>query len=259
MSALPEFTRLLALALLNYADDHGYFWANPIMIRGAVFPFVERSTIIRRSLVELVTVGYIEIGKAPDGRQGGRIVAFSKHQKIDRPQDSKIKDLISFDDDSSSLRGLFDDHSLLDRKGMEQGTGNGKEGNDVGRAAEAAPASDSEWLAMLESNPAYEGIDVKREHAKAIVWCQTNKKQLTRRRFVAWLGRIERPMAQTRQTSVRPPGLPEPEDWKRWLNEKMPDSPLAKGGATEAHDWNALHRATQQSIINRMNEDPLTH
>jgi hypothetical protein len=39
MAALPDFTRLVALALLNYADDHGYFWANSLMMRGALFPF----------------------------------------------------------------------------------------------------------------------------------------------------------------------------------------------------------------------------
>ena len=61
--------------------------------------------------------------------------------------------------------------------------------------AVAPPTSDTEWLSMLAINTAYFGIDVKREYAKAGSWCEANKKQLTRRRFVNWLNRAERPMS----------------------------------------------------------------
>lgn len=61
-------------------------------------------------------------------------------------------------------------------------------------ATNAAPVSDSEWLASLKSNPAYVGIDVDREHGKMLAWCQVNRKQPTRRRFITWLNRAERPL-----------------------------------------------------------------
>lgn len=63
------------------------------------------------------------------------------------------------------------------------------------RSAEASPASDSEWRKSLASNAAYEGIDVEREFAKMGAWCQLNRKQPSRRRFLNWLNRAERPMA----------------------------------------------------------------
>lgn len=116
---MPDFTKLLAIGLLNYADDHGYFWANPLMIRGALFPFDEDSSKVRRALAQLVEEGYLRIGKAPDGREGGHIIKFSNHQRVDRPADSDIQPLLSFDDDSTMIRGLFDDQSSLDRKGRE--------------------------------------------------------------------------------------------------------------------------------------------
>lgn len=62
-------------------------------------------------------------------------------------------------------------------------------------AKPAKPAqSDSEWLAGLVSDPAYEGIPIQAEHGKMIRWCEVNKKQPTRRRFINWLNRADKPM-----------------------------------------------------------------
>ena len=53
---------------------------------------------------------------------------------------------------------------------------------------------DDEWLKGLSANQAYAHVDVPREFAKCTAWCDTNKKLLTRRRFLNWLNRIEPPM-----------------------------------------------------------------
>src|SRR6185312_11043063 len=59
----------------------------------------------------------------------------------------------------------------------------------------AKDCSDEEWLASLEANPAYQGLDVRREYEKCRVWTQTNKRQMpTKRRFLNWLNKAERPM-----------------------------------------------------------------
>ncbi len=55
-----------------------------------------------------------------------------------------------------------------------------------------APYED--WLNQLATNPAYSLIDVRREYSKMQTWCGVNRKMPTRRRFVAWLNRIEKPM-----------------------------------------------------------------
>lgn len=224
MSVMPDFTRLLALGLLNYADDHGYFWANPLMIRGALFPFEEDSTRIRRALAQLAAEGYLRIGKAPDGREAGHIVKFSVHQRVDKPAKSEIQPLISFQDDSSNVLGLFDDQSCLDRKGLE---GIGK---DVGKTEVARPAAslpDGEWIQSLESDPAYKGIAVSTEIAKCRVWCATNRKTCSRRRIVAWLNRVEKPLGYDSQHQFAggfKPNVavlvePEPKGWR----EEFPD------------------------------------
>jgi len=61
--------------------------------------------------------------------------------------------------------------------------------------------SDDEWLNELKSNPAYEGVDVPREHARMVAWCSVNGKQPSRRRFVNWLNRAERPMRVSKATT----------------------------------------------------------
>jgi uncharacterized protein YdaU (DUF1376 family) len=59
---------------------------------------------------------------------------------------------------------------------------------------DASVTSDEDWLNQLAINPAYSLIDVRREYSKMQTWCSVNRKMPTRRRFVAWLNRIEKPM-----------------------------------------------------------------
>jgi hypothetical protein len=54
--------------------------------------------------------------------------------------------------------------------------------------------TDAEWLASLAASPAYAGLDVAREHAKASEWCRVRQQTLSRQRFVNWLNRADKPM-----------------------------------------------------------------
>lgn len=65
--------------------------------------------------------------------------------------------------------------------------------------AEVSAPTDEQWLTGLSLDPTYAGIDVKREFGKMSAWCATNKKQASRRRFVNWLNRVERPMGALNQ------------------------------------------------------------
>lgn len=73
---------------------------------------------------------------------------------------------------------------------------NGNEnGNHIApKKRKASNLTDAEWLAELKANPAYDGVDIDREHGKAKVWCDANGRTLTRRTFVNWINR-SRPMA----------------------------------------------------------------
>lgn len=65
------------------------------------------------------------------------------------------------------------------------------------RAPKQPAQTDAEWLASLAASPAYAGIDVAREHAKASEWCRVRQQALSRQRFVNWLNRADKPLQPT--------------------------------------------------------------
>jgi len=127
MAGLPEFTRLLALALLNYADDEGYFMASEKLIQGTLFPFLDDSKKIPRAIQELSRMGYLQLGFFQDGRKAGRIVNFTKHQRVDKPKTSSIKACMIIQDESEKNLGCFNDASQEEWKGMEEEVEHGKD------------------------------------------------------------------------------------------------------------------------------------
>jgi len=125
LSNLPEATHMLAAALLNYADDDGFFNANPRLIQAECCPLREPSVSIHDSLIHLSNIGYLQLGSGHDGRRYGHIVNFSTHQKINRPTPSKINSLDIVWDDSVRIHGTLTEYSL-----PEQGTGNREQGKE---------------------------------------------------------------------------------------------------------------------------------
>lgn len=135
LSALPEATHMLAAALLNYADDEGYFNANIKLVQAECCPLREPSVSIHGSLTRLSKVGYIQLGTGEDGRRYGRVVNFDEHQRVNRPSPSKIKILPIQWDDSVNIHG-----ALTEPSPPEQGTGNREQGT-ISDAAHPHPAS----------------------------------------------------------------------------------------------------------------------
>jgi hypothetical protein len=118
MSRLPYDTRILALGLLNLADDEGYFSADTDYIRGAVL-FREDSSNVRRMLDELSRSGWITLCGTLE-RPIGRVVHFRKHQRVDRPQPSRLKQY-ALDESSTNDRRPLDDQSTQEQ-GKESNT-----------------------------------------------------------------------------------------------------------------------------------------
>ncbi|HCB0756303.1 TPA: hypothetical protein MYM49_005422, partial [Klebsiella pneumoniae] len=93
MAEISESACLLAIGLLNYADDEGYFNANPKLIKAAVFPIRETSRSIPVLLQELSNCGYISLFSAQNGKHFGLINNFTKHQVVNKKTPSKIKEM----------------------------------------------------------------------------------------------------------------------------------------------------------------------
>lgn len=85
--------------------------------------------------------------------------------------------------------------------------------NEIGRAiisedtktvapADAGADSTEQWLVGLAAGAAYQGIDVRREFERMVIWCRANRKHPTRRRFLNWLNRCDRPIPGSRTTEL---------------------------------------------------------
>lgn len=120
MAEVSEAACLLAIGLLNYADDEGYFNANPKLIKAAVFPIREPSVTIPVMLRELSNHGYLSMFSTSDSRHFGLIQNFAKHQVVNKPRPSKIKGMELLPYDYGSTTGSLP-------LGMDQGSGNGKD------------------------------------------------------------------------------------------------------------------------------------
>jgi len=59
------------------------------------------------------------------------------------------------------------------------------------------PLDDDGWLKSLESDATYSGLNIRAELGKMRRWCEANRRQPTRKRFVNWLNRIDRPIQPT--------------------------------------------------------------
>lgn len=124
LSGLPAETHMLAAALLNHADDEGYFNANPKLVKAVCCPLREDSVSVHKSLELLSEVRYLRLLNGSDGKQYGQVMNFTKHQRVNRPTESKIKGLIVITEDSVSPHGAVTDGSPPERKGKERKVSN---------------------------------------------------------------------------------------------------------------------------------------
>ena len=133
LASVSEPARLVAIGLLNLADDEGWFKAHSRLVESALFPFSEPSVSIHECLTQLSNIGYIATYIGTDSKQYGQVVKFDEHQRVNRPSPSKIGPLIVFSEQSVSNHGALT--AGKEGKGREQGMeGNGRE---VGIAKES--------------------------------------------------------------------------------------------------------------------------
>lgn len=144
-----ETARLVALALLNFADDEGYFKASEAWIKSRVFVYRDPAETVPNVLAELVQAGWIRLFKSTDGHEFGVVVNFRKHQVINKPTPSTIKRHDPQSVDSSNVRnatvGLPEDYRSTtvvlpedyrpEGKGRDQGKEQGKEPEQGGSRA----------------------------------------------------------------------------------------------------------------------------
>lgn len=203
VASLNPLTRLLFVGLWCMADCAGRLEDRPARIKVEVLPY-DSDADVDAMLDALHDVGLIVRYRA-DETGCIQVASFRAHQRITGKEAETVS---RFPVPTPETTGKHSGNNgettwkqlgRQEGKGREtEGKGNGREGGAGGQivcAAGAAPAAnDGEWLASLRENPAYSGTDIDREYAKMQTWCATNRKTPSRRRFINWLNRIERPM-----------------------------------------------------------------
>lgn len=241
LSRLPYSTRLLAIALLNYADDEGYFLANPKLVAAACFPFEEDSTIIRRALDELSIAGYLRFAENEEKVLIGHIVKFSVHQRVDRANKSKLKENLNFDDNSTKPRRFLDD-----------GTGNREQGTWKGISlrslCEGSHNSSEEEIPPKDPLADPESIESKFEEARKAFPGRKLGFSVEFENFVKKVGGrskaavevlrllpgIEAEKVDREAKAAARAFVPEWKNFKTWINAKAWDQEFAAAGSSPA-------------------------
>ena len=124
LAEVSDKAKLLAIGLLNMADDEGYLKCHPSLIRSQLFPFNDNSLNIQGMLTELSNANYITLLSGDDGKDYLMVNNFTKHQKVNRPTPSKIKATIELTE--NSLSNQLQLTGGKERKGKDRkGTGKG--------------------------------------------------------------------------------------------------------------------------------------
>jgi hypothetical protein len=113
--SLDFFTRLLYIALWNFADDHGRNRAISKEISGFAFPLDDEvdNKMVESALQTLAEKGRIILYDA-NGLRHYQVVAWTKHQSVNRPTDSRIPPPEGFDTPSCSLHESLTEGAVSD-------------------------------------------------------------------------------------------------------------------------------------------------
>jgi hypothetical protein len=118
LASVSRAARYHFVLLFTVADDEGFFRASPRLLLGQLYPHDEAEVGEReltRMHADLMGIGVVEIRPTPDGAIGW-LVNWKKHQRVDRPSASFLRDL--FDGASRAARepgaaGVLSPESLV--------------------------------------------------------------------------------------------------------------------------------------------------
>jgi len=113
---------------------------------------------------------------------------------------------------------------------------------------------DAAWLESLEQNPAYAGIDIKRELGKAQAWASIRNVGVSQMRFLNWLNKAQadqRPIqyngtGATSFSKAADPENHEPLGWREWVRANSTDASNAD------KPWSALEPVAQKYLLTQL-------
>lgn len=177
LSSVSETACLLAIGLLNFADDEGYFIYNEKLINSTLFPIREGYITTPVALQELLNIEYIKMFTPKPSVKIGLVVNFKKHQVINHPTPSKIKCL------ALPERYRNDPVAIPSRARME---GKGREGNVHPHHVEVDEADEAEFQLFISAYPSNKRRGLQ-EIKKAWATMTATERQSSTKNLPAWL------------------------------------------------------------------------
>ena len=194
LAKLSAHARLAFIGLWNHADRDGRLEDRPERLKAVIFPY--EAVSFHGFLDELASSKFI-IRYEVEGVKYIEIPTFCVHQRPHpKEPNSNIpcrekKRLNNVKPRKETERTpLREGVSLTGREGVS--LTDGANGSKTHRLLPQSKPSDDEWFFNLRKS--YAWLDVDRETAKAKAWLMTHPgRQFTRRFFVNWLNKVDRP------------------------------------------------------------------
>lgn len=207
--------------LITLVDDFGRYDAEPRLLRSHSFPFGDPAgkeipiKTLETMCEQLSASGLAIFYRAADGKKYLQVVRWNEN-----PRATKSK-YPAFDNSCEQMFASDNKCSPPSSSSSPSPSPLHPRHSSNGSQANTPEPSDEEWLRELGESTAYQGIDVPREHGKMVHWCKTTKKQPSRRRFINWLNKCERPLrAPARAKPLDPAKINVAPEFKTWATKK---------------------------------------
>ena len=113
-ASLSTLAKIVFIGIFSNADDYGYGQAKAAYIKSILFPYDEdlRVSDVDKTLSEIASKMSV-VFYSHDGKEYYSLINWSKWQRVDKPQPSKIP---PFNDDSKIIRGTVGEQSANSRR-----------------------------------------------------------------------------------------------------------------------------------------------
>lgn len=177
--------RLFYIGLWNFADDAGRFKAHNDLLKAQIFPYEKKIDINRLKKELSHKIQWYEV----KGCQYGFICNFLKHQRIDRPTDSKLPKPPPFVE--PSMNAQRDVLPNISKYNIREEKPHGQLSLD--------------FIQSLKTKAVYKGIDIELELGKMDVWLSTRPgRKKTERFIINWLNKCDRVVESAKKPEPKP-------------------------------------------------------
>lgn len=252
-NAVDWLTQSLYVRLLNVVDDYGRYYANPQILRGHCFAM--REDVTAQSIVsscqqlldkklaifyDVENERYLQLLKWQERVR-------SKSKFPDPPTEGLLSNvgncqqMIASPPSPSSAPSPSPTPSVLTLSGLEV-------------EPSKQPTTETDWLNLLQKSEGYRSLNVVEQYSRCGIWCESHGKQLTKRRFIAWLNKADKPMTTTVNGNGHSPNGAQLISWNQELGRVITKMDRIQGQYGDHQSWDQRDKARFAELAARKKE-----